>query len=128
MAIVTLLLGGILMILGLVAFFATGATHYTALIPAGFGFVLDLLGAIALLTSQARKHLMHAAVILAVLGIAGTMGGVMKLPTLLGGGEVARPAAVAVQSAMAALCLVYVSLAIRSFIAARRTAAPSRLD
>jgi hypothetical protein len=128
MAVVTLLLGGVLMILGLATFFATGATHYTALIPAGFGFVLELLGAIALLAPQARKHLMHATVMLAVLGIAGTIGGVMKLPTLLGGGEVARPAAVAAQSAMAALCLVYVLLAIRSFIAARRTAAPSGLD
>jgi hypothetical protein len=127
MAIVTLLLGGVLMILGLVAFFATGATHYTALIPTVFGFVFDLLGSIALLAPKARKHLMHAAVVLAILGIGGTMGGVMKVPTLLGGGEVARPAAVATQSAMAALCLVYVILAVSSFIAARRASAQSKL-
>lgn len=126
MAIATLLLGGVLMILGLVAFFATGATHYTALIPAVFGFVFDLLGSIALLAPKARMHLLHAAVVLAVLGIGGTIGGVMKLPTLLSGGEVARPAAVATQSAMATLCLVYVFLAIGSFIAARRASAKSK--
>ncbi len=127
MATVTLLLGVVLRILDLVAFFATGATHYTALIPAAFGFVFGLLSSIALRAPKARKHLMHAAVVLAVLGIAGTLGGVMKLPTLLSGGEVARPAAVATQSAMAALCLVYVIVASSSFIAAHRASAQSKL-
>lgn len=122
MVVVTLLLGGILILLGLVAFFATGASHYTALIPAAFGLVLDLLGSAALVAPQARKHLMHAAVAIAALGLIGTFGGVMKLPTLLAGGPLERPAAVATQSAMAVCCLVYLVLAIRSFVAARRPA------
>jgi hypothetical protein len=125
MAIVTVLLGGALLILGLVAFFATGATHYTALIPAAFGLVFDLLGSIALVAPKARKHALHAAVALAVLGIAGAFPGLMKLPVLLSGGELARPAAVAAQAVMAGLCLVFLILGIRSFIAARRASVQS---
>ncbi len=120
MPVVTMILGGVLIVVGLVGFFQTGATHYTALIPAAFGLIFDLLGAIAFVAPAARKHLMHAAVVFAVLGIAGTFPGLMKLPTLINGGELARPAAVAAQSAMSILCLIFVLLAIRSFIVARR--------
>lgn len=122
MAIVTLLLGGVLLVLGLAAFFATGATHYTALIPAAFGLVFDLLGSAALLVPRARKHFMHVAVVVAAVGLAATVPGAMKLPTLLTGGALERPAAVATQSAMAACCLAYLVLAIGSFVAARRAA------
>jgi hypothetical protein len=57
----------------------------------------------------------------AILGLAGTARGLMQLPTLLGGGEVARPAAVYSQSITAVALLVLLVMGIRSFIAARRS-------
>ena len=45
--------------------------------------------------------------------------GLLKLPALLSGGEVARPTAVIAQSVMAILMLLFVGLCVRSFINAR---------
>jgi hypothetical protein len=44
----------------------------------------------------------------------------MKLPSLLAGQEVARPAAVISQSIMGALTAVFVALCVKSFIDARK--------
>ncbi|AUX47478.1 hypothetical protein SOCE26_089990 [Sorangium cellulosum] len=119
----TLGYGALLVALGVGGFVATGATHKTALIPAGFGAVAIGLG---LLAKQERYHMhaMHAAALLGVLGFAGSVPGLLKLPTLLSGGDLERPAAVIAQSLMGALSAGYVALCVRSFIAARR--APAR--
>jgi hypothetical protein len=58
-----------------------------------------------------------------VLGFLGSARGLAQLPTLLSGGDVARPPAVIAQSVMAVLSAGYVALCVRSFIAARRAAA-----
>ena len=75
---------------------------------------------------------MHAAAALAVLGFLGTVPGLIKFFRMLGGAEVARPAAVRSQAIMAVLCVVFVILCVRSFIAARaaqdRRHAPDRLN
>lgn len=113
-------IGILLMLLGILSFAMSGAASWTALIPAIVGTPLFLLGYFAR-NEKARKHLMHAAVILALLGFLGTIPGLLALPALLSGGEVARPAAAAVQSVMAVLCLVFVIFAVRSFIQARRS-------
>jgi hypothetical protein len=118
MAGITVGMGAVLVLLGLIGFFGTGASHPTALIPSGFGAVFLLLG-IAARGERFRMHLMHVAVILAVLGFLGTVGGLVSLPALLAG-EAERPAAVLSQATMAALCLVYVVLAVKSFVDARR--------
>jgi len=91
----------------------------TALIPAGFGLVFLLLGWVAIYDA-ARKHAMHAAALLALVGTAATARGLMKLPTLLWGGEVARPLAVVSQSAMCLACGLFLIAAIKSFVDARR--------
>ena len=58
----TAIVFGILLIgLGVGGFFGTGAAHPTALIPAAFGLVLALLGLVALLKPNLRKHVMHVA-------------------------------------------------------------------
>ncbi len=69
---------------------------------------------------------MHIAVVIGLLGFAGTVSGLIKLPGLLTGREVARPAAVAVQAAMAIACLIFVLLCVWSFIKARRASAAQR--
>lgn len=115
----TLALGAVLTLIGIVAYAASGAASVTALIPAFFGIPLLALGVLAR-QERWRMHAIHVAVVVALLGALGAARGLMSLPTLLTGGELERPAAVAVQSLMAALCIVYVVLAVKSFIDARR--------
>ena len=112
--------GLVLIALGVGSYWGTGRASVTALIPAFFGLPLLLAGVLAL-DDRKRKHAMHAAVVIALLGLAGTGVGLLKLPALLTGGELERPAAVAVQSAMAVVCLVFLLLSVRSFIKARRS-------
>lgn len=111
--------GVALILLGLGAYFLSDTTSFTALIPAFFGAPLLGLGALAR-NERFRKHAMHGAMGLALLGLFGTFGGLLKLPTLLAGGELARPTAVLVQSIMAVLSIGYLAVGIKSFIAARR--------
>jgi uncharacterized membrane protein len=66
---------------------------------------------------------MHGSAVLTLLGFAGTVGGLVKFFKMLGGAEMERPAAVIVQAIMAVLCLVFLILAVKSFIDARRSKA-----
>jgi hypothetical protein len=116
---VTMALGSLLFLIGVGFYFGTGATSVTALIPAFLGIPIEIAGFLALREGW-RKHAMHAAVLLALLGFLGSARGLVQLPALLRGAELARPAAVAAQSITAALCLVFVGLAVASFIRARR--------
>ncbi len=78
MAKITIGLGVVLVTLGVGGYFGTGRESWTALIPAGFGLPLLILGFVALQDAR-RKHAMHAAVALGVLGFVGTAGGLMTL-------------------------------------------------
>lgn len=117
---VTRTTGIILVILGLGAYFGTGSRSFTALIPSFFGILIFISGMIAG-KEKWRKHAMHAALGLALLGLLGSASGLPKVFELMSGGSVARPAAAITQSIMAVICLVYLVLGVRSFIAARRT-------
>jgi peptidoglycan/LPS O-acetylase OafA/YrhL len=122
MARVTIAFGAALIVLGAVSFFATGGTHPTALIPVYFGIGLLVCGFLANSPSDKRRMIvMHIAVTIGVLGFLGS--GVMAiLETVRAhGGPLAHPAAVESQAAMAIICVVYVGLCVRSFIAARRS-------
>ncbi|MDQ3070052.1 MAG: hypothetical protein M3R55_10025 [Acidobacteriota bacterium] len=117
MASTTIALGVVLIIVGLAGYFLTGGTSYTALIPAGFGLVIALLGVVARDESK-RKHAVHGAVVVALLGLLGSARGLMQIGGVFDG-TAARPAAVISQTVMAVLTLGYIILAVRSFIAAR---------
>jgi hypothetical protein len=120
MAKTTLWFGLALVVLGIVGFVGSGAESITALIPSFIGVVLAGLGFAA--QDESRRALtMHLAVLVALIGFLGSVMGVVDLPDLLAGNEVERPWAVAVQSIMAAALLVYLVLAIKSFIDARKT-------
>ena len=112
---VTRLIGFLLIVLGLVGYFATGRASITALIPAFFGAVFLIL-AMAARSESARKHVMHAAVALALLG---ALGGLGRIIPAIGAGTLGRPAVLA-QIAMTVILLVYVALGVRSFIEARK--------
>jgi hypothetical protein len=114
---ITLALGVVLIILGLAGYFLTGAVSLTALIPAAFGLVIAGAGLMARDEGK-RKHAMHAAVAVALLGFLGSIRGVLQIGALLDG-TAARPAAVVSQTLMAVLTLGYIVMAVRSFIQAR---------
>ncbi len=115
----TVLVGVLLVILGVGAYIGTGFESPTALIPAALGVPVAVLGWLAT-QERRRAATMHAALVLTLLGALGGLQGVAKLPTLLTGGDIERPVAVAVQSAMALVCAVHLVLAVQSFRAARR--------
>lgn len=115
----TIYLGIILILLGLVSYFGAGGESVTALIPSFFGILFVILGLLAR-NEKIRKHIMHAALLLAVLGLAGTFGGLIKFFGLLAGAEAARPLAIYAQSLMAVLSIIYLGFGIKSFIDARK--------
>lgn len=80
-----------------------------------FGVVLMGLGHLAPRTAEAtRKHVMHAAVLVALIGFIAASG--RLLPRLA---DLTASAATISQVAMAVICLVFIVLAVRSFAAAR---------
>ena len=121
MAKLTIVFGILLIAVGAWGFFATGAVHPTALIPTYFGLVLGWSGILAHTKDAKRRMLwMHVAVTAGLLGFLGA--GVMAVIETVKahGAPLAHPAAVESQAAMALICLVFVGLCVRSFIAARR--------
>ena len=117
MASTTIAFGLVLLVLGLASYLLTGMVSVTALIPSAFGVMLALCGVIAR-DDRKRKHAMHGAVLIALLGFGGTVPGLMKIGSVLAGTS-ERPAAVIAQTIMAVLMLIYLAMAIRSLIAAR---------
>lgn len=113
----TIALGVALIIVGLAGYFLTGAVSLTALIPAAFGLVIALAGLIAR-DERKRKHAMHAAVVVALLGFLGSIRGLLQIGDVFDG-TAARPAAIVAQTIMAVLTLGYIVMAVRSFVKAR---------
>jgi len=110
--------GRILVLIGILGYawgFVNPPLSYTSLIPAGFGIVLMLLGHLSLMRESMRKHLMHIAVIIGLLGFLAALGGLFRkgIPAVISAGVVS-------EIAMALVCLLFVVLCMRSFIAARR--------
>ena len=106
------------LVLGIGGFVLTGSTHKTALIPCIFGVLFLIFGFLAR-KDNLRKHAMHAAVLIALLALLGTAKSLAYLPDLFRGTS-EKPAAVITQSLNAGLSLLYIILAVRSFIQARR--------
>jgi uncharacterized membrane protein len=115
MPVITRLVGLLLVVLGIGSYLGTGQTSVTALIPAFFG-VLFILLAIAARREAARKHAMHAAVALGLVGLLATLS---RLLPALAAGNLLRPAVLS-QAAMALLLIFYVGRGVRSGIEARR--------
>ena len=116
---ITIACGVLLILIGVIGYgyaMMNGNASLTALIPALFGLVLAALGAAARAKENLRKHLMHAAVTVGLLGFLLTAGRlVMNLS------RINLNAATVAQIAMSLVCLIFVILCIKSFIDARRT-------
>ena len=64
----TLIAGGVLVLVGLISYIASGAASLTALIPSGIG-VLLLIAARIGRKPELRRHAMHVAMLIALIGI-----------------------------------------------------------
>lgn len=93
-----------------------GKASVTALIPAFFGLVIAVLGAFAKSSENLRKHLMHAALLVALVGFA--IPAYRLLSNLSG---LTLSAGVVAQAAMALICFLFLILGIQSFVNARRS-------
>jgi Ca2+/Na+ antiporter len=118
---IAILFGALLIILGLVGYFAPDVLgdpgektkSLTALIPAGVGAILLVCGVMGTLQPGARKHVMHLA---AAIGLLGALGGVM--PLMRSKFDFSKASAVS-GLLMILLCAIFVILCVRSFIRAR---------
>jgi len=120
---VTVFFGVVLIVLGVTGFMGTGSVHYTALIPAWVGFLLVVLGLLALAPSR-KALFMHIAVTVGLLSFIATFkGGVVDYIAMMRGKHFAYPAAVEAKASMSLLMLIFVVLCVRSFIAARASRA-----
>lgn len=108
---VTQIVGAVLVVLGVVAYVATGFASWTALLPSVLGLVILILGVVARRAS-AHQHAIHAALVVALLG------GLGSAPQL-GGLFDAEGAAIA-SLLTVLICVVYIALGVRSFVAARK--------
>ncbi len=118
MPITSIIFGVLLIIIGAVGYvhgIMNDKPSITALIPAFFGIVIALLGLAAQVKESLRKHLMHAAVLIGLIGFLASAG---RLASKFS--DIAMTPAYIAQIAMALVCLLYVIFAVRSFIDARK--------
>jgi hypothetical protein len=112
--------GVLLIILGIMSYILTGAASATALIPSFFGLAFAGLGYLAKKSESMRKHAMHGALLLAVLGLGGSFGGLMNIIGMIGGTEPERLGASIGQALMAVICIIFIVAGVKSFIDARK--------
>jgi hypothetical protein len=111
--------GTLLILLGIIGYvygLTQNAASVTALIPAFFGIVLVILGFLARTKENLRKHLMHAAVLVALIGFIAIIADFART-----GWKFAATAPVISKALMGLLCLLFVILCVKSFIDARRS-------
>lgn len=115
---IALVVGVLLIIVGGWAYTASGpGASPTALIPAVLGLVLVVAGAVGLRGGSALRHAMHAGAAVALIGVLGSAYQLIAKPSA--GSEHADIASAAGWLNLA-LCGLFVILAVRSFVAARR--------
>ncbi|MEZ5344572.1 MAG: hypothetical protein R2681_03355 [Pyrinomonadaceae bacterium] len=111
--------GRLLILIGIIGYaigYFDGKLSVTALIPAAFGVVLMILGYIGQSKESLRKHVMHVAVIVGLIGFLASAGRLLSKIT-----EISLSPAVIAQVAMALTCLAFVVISVRSFINARKS-------
>lgn len=114
----TLIAGGVLVLVGLISYIASGAASLTALIPSGIG-VLLLIAALIGRKPELRRHAMHVAMLIALIGIVATFGNTFRLGEVFSGAA-ERPLAIIASALTFLTLLVYLGFGIASFVQARR--------
>lgn len=114
-------IGILLTLLGILSYILTDFVSLTALIPAFFGIAFAGLGFWGNSSESMKKHTMHAALLLALLGLGGSFSGLISLISALSGTMPERMAAAVSQSIMAIICIIFLIAGIKSFVNARRS-------
>ena len=114
----TLIFAALLIVLGVGAFAMSSSR--TALMPAYVGIALVVLAGLALAFERARKHLMHVAAVVALLGALAPAAALAIRAAAM------SPLALGVNLGMLLLSGVLLALIVRSFIAARRLRGPAQ--
>ncbi len=116
-----IVIGVLLILIGVIGYvigMSGGGGSLTALIPAVFGLIIAAAGFISRANDGMRKTMMHIAAGIALIGFLITAA---RIIPRLGEMDLSSPAALS-QISMSLLCLIFVILAVKSFIDARRTA------
>jgi hypothetical protein len=113
----TLIFAALLIALGLGAFGVSSSR--TALLPAFVGIALAVLAGLSMAFENARKHLMHVAALVALLGAVAPAAALVIRAARM------SPLALGVNVGMLVLSAGLLVLMVRSFIAARRAASPA---
>jgi hypothetical protein len=121
MTTMTMLFGLLMVLYGVINYLTADAANpsITALIPSFIGAPITLLGLVAALKDNLRKHAMHLAVVIAMIGALGGLGmGVLDL-IKLGQDKPVNERAMTAKLAMGIACAVFIGVCVRSFIEAR---------
>lgn len=103
----TIATGALLIAVGAIVSMLSDSQSFTSWIPAIIGAVLALLGFLALVMKEQRRHMMHAAAAVALLMVVATLGRVISAGT-------SGWAAVS-QIASVVICGAYVAASVASF-------------
>jgi uncharacterized membrane protein len=119
----TIICGALLAMVGIVGYVngtpgEDGKVSPTALIPAFFGAVLIVCGALAF-KDKLRKHVMHLAAVVGVLGVVGGFMPLVRQYNKTGTFDPTKPSAISGEL-MILICVVFVGLCVNSFIQARK--------
>lgn len=115
----TQITGGLLILVGVIAYVTTETSSVTALFPAALGLLLLMLGLIAM-APKFRRDAVHIAVLLGLFGIVAFLDNARHLPALISGSDVQRPQAVVVSALTVVILIAFLVLSILSFRQARR--------
>ena len=110
----TIVFAVLLIVLGVGAYLFSGTR--TALMPAYPGVLLAILGGLAIAFDGARRHFMHVAAVVALLGALAPAAALLMRAAQM------SPLALSVNLGMLLLCAALLALMVRSFIAARKSA------
>jgi|GEM_PF-130255 len=110
----TLLFGALFVVLGVVGYFVAEPSFWPVAVPGALGLAL-IVAALLGMKPSFRKNAMHAAVLAALLGLVGTARSLKELVE-----RVLDKPGLIIESAAAILCGVFIWLAIKSFLDARR--------
>jgi hypothetical protein len=117
MARTSVIVGLLLAVVGGAGYIVSNMVSPTALIPAAFGVAIVMLGVYGREATR-RRTAMHLAMGVALVGIVGSIGGLFTVISSLSGGATPGLAASS-KAAMAVVLIAYLTIGIRSFIAAR---------
>ena len=111
---ISVVFGILLSVLGLYGYFGMGMVSVTALIPLFIGVPIIILGVLAF-DEQKIKHSRHAASVLILLGLIGSLYRLAHKVLL---GNIDESSIILIL--MSAICIIFLILAINSFIEARK--------